>query len=180
MEYRKINDEVLYPEGKFVGLKTADLAFLKTQAAANPRKTVRICAHQGPQDKVHEMFIVHSKDTYVRPHRHLNKAESLFLIEGEADAVFFDDDGKIVRTIEMGAAGSGRQFYYRLCEPVYHTLIIRTETIVFFEVTSGPFKAKDTQFASWAPDGRDASLAKQYMKKIQTPGTHHTPKGRIA
>ncbi len=166
MEYRKINDEVLYPDGKFVGLNTADLAFLKEEAAKNPRKLIRVCAHQSTEDKVHEMFIVHGKDTYVRPHRHLNKTESFFLIEGEADAVFFNDDGQIAHTIAMGAVGSGKQFYYRLCEPVYHTLIIRTGTISFFEVTSGPFVEKDTQFPLWAPDGKDQALAQQYMKGL--------------
>lgn len=166
VEYRKINDEVLYPDGKFVGLKASDLAFLRTQAARNPRKTIRLCAHQSVEDKVHEMFIVHGRDTYVRPHRHLNKTESFFLMEGEADAVFFSDDGKVVRRIAMGAPGSGKQFYYRLCEPLYHTLIIRTETISFFEVTGGPFAAEDTQFPPWAPDGKDKALAGQYMQGL--------------
>ena len=93
VEYRKINEEVLYPDGKWVGLTIADLAFLRSEAAKNPRQRIRLCAHQGPQDKVHEMFIVHGKDAYVRPHRHLNKTESFFLLEGQADAVFFDDEG---------------------------------------------------------------------------------------
>ena len=166
VEYRKINDEVLYSNGKFVGLSDAGLTFLKAQAVKNPRQRIRLCAHQGVEDKVHEMFIVHCKDTYVRPHRHLNKTESLFLIEGEADALFFNDDGVIVRRIEMGVAGSGKQFYYRLCEPVYHTLIIRTERISFFEVTSGPFVAQDTQFPLWAPDGEDKPLAQEYMRGL--------------
>ena len=166
MLFRSINDEVLYPKGKFVGLKTADLVSLKAQAAKNLRNLMRLCTHQSMEDRVHEMFIVHGKDTYVRPHRHLNKTESFFLIEGEADAIFFDEHGKVVNRIVMGALGSGKQFYYRLCEPVYHTLIIRSKTISFFEVTSGPFATEDTQFPSWAPDGKDKALAKQYMKSL--------------
>ena len=29
------------------------------------------------QDKLHEMFIALSKSTYIRPHKHYNKSESL-------------------------------------------------------------------------------------------------------
>ena len=166
VKYKKINDEVLYPAQGFVSVKAEDIAFLKAEALKNPRKRIRLCTHQSMDDKVHEMFIVHGKDAYVRPHRHLNKAESLFLMEGEADALFFNDSGQAVRRIEMGALGSGKQFYYRLCEPVYHTLLIKSEAICFFEVTSGPFTVKDTEFPSWAPDGKDEALARKYMNGL--------------
>jgi len=168
MEYKKINDEVLYPKEGFVSLKNADMAFLKAQASKNPRKRIRLCAHQNTDDKIHEMFIVHGKDAYVRPHRHLNKTESFYLMEGEADALFFNEAGQVVRRIEMGALGSGKQFYYRLSEPVYHSLIIKSPAITFFEVTSGPFDLKDTEFPAWAPDGKDEARAKQYMSRLGT------------
>ena len=166
MENRKINDEVLYPKDKFVSLKAADLQFLKTEALKNPRQRIRLCAHANLDDKVHEMFIVHGADAYVRPHRHLNKTESLFLVEGEADAIFFNDAGDVVQRIAMGPMGSGKQFYYRLCEPLYHSLFIKSDAISFFEVTSGPFNPDDTQFPSWAPDGKDETKARQYMNAL--------------
>lgn len=166
MEYRKINDEVLYPKERLVSLKTGDLAFLKAEALKNARKRLRLCAHQSTNDKIHEMFIVHGKDAYVRPHRHLNKTESLYLMEGEADAIFFSDTGQVVQRLEMGVLGSGKKFYYRLCEPVYHTLLIKSETISFFEVTSGPFDLRDTEFPLWAPDGKDEALARRFMNGL--------------
>ena len=52
MEYRKINDEVLYPEQRFVELNAKDVVFLKTEAFKNPRKRVRICTHQSPDDQL--------------------------------------------------------------------------------------------------------------------------------
>src|SRR6185436_6680301 len=92
MKFRKINNEVLYPAAAPVELKSRDLKFLKAAAGRNPRQTIRICAHANEKEKVHEMFIVHSRGTYVRPHRHAHKQESFFLIEGRAEAIFFNPE----------------------------------------------------------------------------------------
>ena len=60
-----------------------------------PRNRIRYCAHASPSDVVHEMFIVHPRGAYVRPHKHLDKSESMMIIEGEADYVMFDSKGNI-------------------------------------------------------------------------------------
>ncbi|MDE2223604.1 MAG: WbuC family cupin fold metalloprotein, partial [Candidatus Omnitrophica bacterium] len=99
MAYRKFNDEVFYPADKFVTIDGTDLAFLKAEAMKNLRRRMRLCAHQTVDDRIHEMFIVHTRDAYVRPHKHLNKTESFFLLEGEVEVVFFDDDGGIIRKV---------------------------------------------------------------------------------
>ena len=112
------------------------------------------------------MFIVHAKDAYVRPHKHVNKPESLFLIEGEVDVVFFDDLGGITKIVEMGPMTSGKTFYYRLADPWFHTLCIKTDVIVFYEVTQGPFNREETVFPSWAPDGSDFSEVEAYMQGV--------------
>lgn len=166
MDYRKVNDEVLYPNERFVSLNAVDLAFLKAEAFKNPRKRIRICTHQSTDDKVHEMFIVHAKDAYVRPHKHIHKSESLYLMEGEVDVIFFDDQGNIIKRIEMGSPASGKLFYYRLTDPLYHTLCIKTGLICFYEVTEGPFNRADTVFPSWAPDGSDDKKAKNFLNKL--------------
>ncbi len=167
MKYRKINDEVLYPNDRFVSLNGADLTFFKEEALKNPRQRIRLCAHQGMDDRVHEMFIIHAKDAYVRPHKHINKAESLYLIEGEVDVVFFDDEGHMTKRVEMGPPLSGKTFYYRLSDPWYHTLCINTDLICFYEVTQGPFNREDTVFPSWAPDGSDLSQAEKFMSSVR-------------
>jgi cupin fold WbuC family metalloprotein len=167
MDYWKENDEVLYPRERFVDLSADVLAFLKSEALKNPRKRIRLCTHQGKDDKVHEMFIVHTRDTYVRPHKHIRKAESLFIMEGEVDAIFFDDSGKVVKKVEMGPISSGKCFYYRISEPIYHTLRINSDTLCFHEVAEGPFNPADTVFPSWAPDGSDEAAWKSFMERIK-------------
>ena len=57
--------------------------------------------HKDIKDNLHEMIIILSKETYIRPHKHLNKAESLHVIEGSADVIFFNDYGKIINCVRL-------------------------------------------------------------------------------
>ena len=47
------------------------------------------------------MFIFHRKGTYVRHHKHLSKAESFHLVEGEADILLFDEQGNLNKVINL-------------------------------------------------------------------------------
>jgi cupin fold WbuC family metalloprotein len=114
------------------------------------------------------MFIVHTKETYVRPHKHIGKAESFSVLEGEADLVLFEDDGTVRQIIRMGSPGSGQKFYHRLAAPVFHTLLIRSDILFFHEITQGPFLRGQTLFADWAPEIVDAKAwVKTVMDRIQ-------------
>jgi len=148
--FHKESDEVLYPDDDVVLIASGDLDELKRLASKNPRKRIRICGHKSPDDALHEMFIIHTNETYVRPHKHLGKAESFSILEGRVDVVLFHDDGSIRQVVNMGAPDSGLPFYYRLDDPIYHTLLIRTDFLVFHEVTQGPFNREQTIFADWS------------------------------
>ena len=162
---RKESAEVLYPKQNLVTVEVADLMEMKRLAMLNPRQRIRLCAHNSPTDSLHEMFIVHARDCYVRPHKHLGKVESMAILEGEADVVLFNDSGTIRQVINMGEISSGRQFYYRLSDPVYHTLLIRTDFLIFHETTQGPFLREDTIFPEWAPTDQDGGV-EDYMAHI--------------
>lgn len=163
---RKESAEVLYPEEDVVVVAAADLKELKRLALLNPRQRVRLCAHRSPNDRLHEMFIVHAQDCYVRPHKHLDKAESMAILEGEVDVVLFHEDGSIRQIIQMGAPESGKSFFERLSEPIYHTLIIRTKFLVFHESTEGPFLRENTVFPEWAPAEQGAA-SKRFIDQIE-------------
>jgi cupin fold WbuC family metalloprotein len=158
-DVRKLNEEVLVADEELVRVSALDVGRLKTAAAANERRRIRILAHRDVSDSLHEMLIVHARGVYVRPHKHVGKSESLHVIEGEADVVFFGEDGSVREVVPIGSAGSGRAFYYRLAASWYHTLLLRSDFLVFHEVTNGPFKPEDTLFAPWAPDEGDPDVA---------------------
>jgi cupin fold WbuC family metalloprotein len=166
MKTKAESAEVLYSLDRIVTVDATAIDALKGDASKNPRKRIRLCTHRSVDDRVHEMIIVHTKDTYVRPHRHNGKSESFHVIEGLADVVFFDDRGEITQVIRMGPFSSGRTFYYRIADPLYHTLLIRSDVLVFHEATTGPFRREETSFAPWAPEESDAEAVATFMKSV--------------
>lgn len=166
-QYRAFNEEVWFPASPSVVVSKDDLEQLKRQADKNVRKRMRFCAHQNEQEPVHEMFIVHTPHTYVRPHKHLKKNESFHVLEGLADVVVFDDQGRPLEVLPMGAYDSGRLFYYRSADARYHTVLVRSEVLVFYEAAQGPFHRSDTVFPAWAPAGDDPAAVREYIGALE-------------
>jgi cupin fold WbuC family metalloprotein len=165
-KYRRVSPEVLYTEEAITTARRGDIDSFKQLSLENPRKRIRLCAHGAPGDALHEMLIVHERGAYVRPHKHPGKTESTHIVEGQVDVVVFDDAGNIERVIRMGDYASGRTFYYRMAVPVFHTLIVRSDVLVFHETTNGPFDRKDTVFAPWAPEESDAPGAERFIAGV--------------
>jgi cupin fold WbuC family metalloprotein len=166
MRTKALSPEVLVANEPIVQVSRADVEFLKAGAAQNERKRIRLCAHPGMEDRLHEMLIVHTKEAYVRPHKHLNKTESVHIIEGLVDVIIFDEAGNISEVISMGDYASGHRFYYRMSGPYYHTLLIRSDVLVFHEITNGPFERAETIFAPWAPVETDHRARDLFMEQV--------------
>ena len=79
---KKENEEVYYSSEKIISLNKEDMNFLIELARDTNRKRVRLCCHSSIEEKVHEMVIVHPKNAYVRPHKHVEKDESLLIVHG--------------------------------------------------------------------------------------------------
>ena len=166
MRATKFNEEVLYASDDVVKVDSNDIKELKQKAEQNRRSRIRLCAHKNIDDSIHEMLIVHKKNCYVRPHKHINKTESFHIIEGSVDIILLDEDGRINEIVPMGDYATGRKFFFRLPRSRYHTLLIQSEVLVFHEITNGPFKPEETVFASWAPEEKDENEVVKYMKLI--------------
>lgn len=164
---RKISDEVYYTAAGITFVGPEEIAFLKARAAETPRLRTRLCAHPEPAHPLHEMVIVHGRDAYVRPHRHLGKAESQHVMEGRATVVLFDETGRETRREPVGTGGYA---YYRIDDAVFHSLLVETEWFVFHEVTSGPFDPARTEWAPWAPDGKDEVETRRYTDSLRNAG----------
>ena len=137
---------------------TIDLAWcekLKEYALRAKMKRARLCLHHSDDAPLHEMLIVFHRDAVTRPHRHRSKTESYHMIFGELDIVLFDDDGEPTRLISMGDFASGKPYLYRMNQPIWHSVIIRSEFAAIHEVTNGPFRMEENEFAPWAPEHPD-------------------------
>jgi len=148
-------------------LVDADMVeFLKGAARKSPLRRARFCAHLSPQSEQHDMLIASHRDTYVTPHRHLSKSETMVVLEGTAEIILFDDNGAVVKTVKMGPPASGRPFFYRMPPRQFHSLAIESELLVFLENTKGPFTLDDREYASWAPEFNDTENGKAYIASL--------------
>ena len=150
-----IGEGIYQSEERIVKLSNEDIRFIKNAAHNTPRKRARICTHQSNENDLHEMIIAICSDSYIHPHRHIGKSESFHIIEGRVDVVVFSDDGKIMEIVELGDQSTGSNFYYRLSNSYYHTLLIYSDMLVVHEVTNGPFSREETELAPFAPSEDD-------------------------
>src|SRR5579864_1112978 len=138
MKWIQQNSEIYQAQSNIVKINSQDISKLKNTVLETKNKRVRICAHQNSDDVLHEMLIVIAKSSYVRPHKHINKSESFHMIEGQLDVIIFDDEGNILEIIPMGNPASGENFFYRLSTDHFHSLVIKSDFVVFHETTNGP------------------------------------------
>jgi len=162
----KINPEVYHSKENFFSLSKEDINKLINLAKKTSRNRVRFCSHSSDQDLLHEMFIVHPKGAYVRPHKHIDKIESMLVIDGEVDYITFDNNGNIENVIKMGVVESKKPFYQTIRKDKFHSLIIKSEWLVFLEITNGPFDKKDTIFADWCPLDSEEIKINKFMSRI--------------
>jgi len=146
-----------------VVVDAATIAFLKDRAAANPRRKSMLCTHPSSAAAQHDILMVQHRSLYGRPHRHVGRAESLHVLEGEAIFVVYGPTGTVLDAVRMSTPQSGAPFYYRIPAETDHGLIIRSEWIVLHETTLGPFDRKTTCFPAWAPDGNDADATAVFI-----------------
>lgn len=159
-------EEVFVADEPIVSVGRAEIDFLKSVVPSTTRKRVRLCAHTSAENSLHEMFVVYTNCTYVRPNLHLGKDESLHILEGEADFFFFDEHGEIVEIIHLGDASTGRQVYCRVPAHAYHTIVMNSPMLVIHEVTPGPFVRSDTVWAEWAPQENDEEGVAKFVARL--------------
>ena len=163
----KLTSEVEVNQMDLLSIDRSWIERIKVLAEQNDSGKFRTCIHHSEEDNVHEMLIAHRSKTYVRPHKHRINGESLQIVEGEATAIIFDDEGEIIQAFRVGDPSSDCPFYYSMAKAVFHMLLIHTGFLVFKETTKGPFVRDDTLFPDWAPDGKDKKELATYFDKLR-------------
>jgi cupin fold WbuC family metalloprotein len=151
--------EVFLAQGPIPTIGPGDIELLRQAVRQTPNRRARINAHPDHDDALHEMIIAIEPTSYIRPHRHPGKSEAFHIIEGEVDIVVFRDHGAIDQIVSLGEKGGPRPFYYRMSEPRFHTLVIRSDLLIVHEITNGPFSPDSTIYAAFAPSEGDPAAA---------------------
>ena len=162
------NPEVVFNTNKSVNLTRQDIEKLVKVARENCRNRIRFCVHQTEEELLHQMFIVHPRHAYVRPHRHVTKSESIFILDGDLDYIIFDECGNIQERLDMGAYNSGKRFFQHTAPGITHTLLIRSEWLVFLEIIEGPFVKTETKYAKWSPTETDHDAAADFVRSLSS------------
>jgi cupin fold WbuC family metalloprotein len=166
-QYDRITEEMCRAKPGAVALKRSDLEYLKSEVYKTSRKRIRLCTHQNDNARLHEMFVIYTDSTYVRPNLHIGKDESLHILEGEADFIFFDDTGHVIEVVQLGDRFSNKNFFVRVPQGVYHTIIMRSPHMVIHEATPGPFNRQDTAWAPWAPVDSDLDAVVKFQRSLE-------------
>lgn len=166
MNLTQKSPEVYLADGPVSVIGKDDIAVIEKALEKAPRGRVRINVHPDGEDLLHEMFIAMSGKSYIHPHKHTSKSESFHLVHGKVDIVVLDDAGEIIRVVPLAADGDGGAFYYRMSAPLYHTLLIRSGTLVIHEITNGPFRKGESVMADFAPPESDSAAAAAYLADL--------------
>jgi cupin fold WbuC family metalloprotein len=162
----EVAEGVFYSRHPVPLVSASVIEILKSSARTNAKRRARFCAHPTPDADQHDMLIVSHRDTYVAPHRHLDKSESFTILEGAALLLLFAESGAVRQIERMGAAASGRPFFYRMPPRQFHSLAIESELLVFLESAKGPFRADAMENAAWAPAANDAEEGRRYIAAL--------------
>ena len=168
------NDDVLVDDGPnalaYFSKKTPlrvtqqTLAELKIKMQGLKNRNLRLCLHSSPEAAFHDMIIFERKGKYYRPHKHSDKGETLYILEGKSGIFAFTDDGKVVDACVLEP---GKTLMYKIRPGMYHAIMPITDMVIYHECKLGPFKKLgDSIYPSWAPDGSDQEEAQRYMDDL--------------
>jgi cupin fold WbuC family metalloprotein len=167
MRMKPQNPEVFVADDDIVAIGQNEIGFLEDNVKHSPRKRTRLCAHKDSEETLHEMLVVYTGATFIRPNKHPGKDESLHILKGAADFVFFDDDGNVTEIVPLGDQESGKSFYVRVPADTYHSMVMRSDKLVIHECINGPFRKEGTTvFAEWGPQEDDAEGVAKFTKKM--------------
>jgi cupin fold WbuC family metalloprotein len=147
---------------------------LTQQARQSPRLRMNYNLHAELDDPVQRLCIDFEPGTYVRPHRHPQRWECLFILSGSALLLIFDDDGEVVQRATLSTEGPVHGL--ELPANTWHTLAGLESGTVLFEVKQGPYiKPDEKDFAAWAPAEGDEAVPRFSEWFLQTSVGDHPP-----
>ncbi len=118
-------------------------------------------------DEFNQVFNFITRDSYMKPHMHPGeeKIEEIFLVKGQVVILYFDDDGKVVQTIELKREGVDS---IRIPAYTWHTYVMITEEVITYETMMGKYDPSTWKLmAPWAPD-ENAINCNSYLSELRS------------
>lgn len=154
---------VLYSADPVAKVAMRDARMLMQSLAENPAlRSTRLCTHKNIDAPLHQMFIVHRKGTYIRPHMHVGREMLVTLFSGEMSVIIFSAHGDIEEVIHMGDFLSEKCFFCSIPAGKYFSQVIKSKHAFLGETLLGPFRPSNVMYADFAPDV-DTDTAGAYL-----------------
>jgi len=154
--------ETVFSNGRpILTISRPQLEFLKGKLPISSR----LLLHKDSKEALHEMLIMHSSGTYIRPHINDGTDKSFLIIDGEMIVVVFQNDGSILHKHRLSAVDKETSFMIRLNEPLFHTLYILSKNVLFLETVLGPHY--ETRYADFAPHPDETISAQEYLEWLE-------------
>lgn len=119
---------------------------LKRISEENANANARLCLHASPDESLHDMIILEYQNKKCRkPHKHLEKEETLHMIEGKMMSLIFDDEGNLIEKTLL----DDENLVYRTSKNQYHVWLPLTNHVIYREIKQGPFKQEDNIPPKW-------------------------------
>lgn len=139
-----------------------------TNAKNAARLRTNLNIHDSADAAVQRLFLAFEPDTYIRPHRHpqKHKWELLILLEGELDALIFNNAGEVIEKIAMSPTATRA---IELPANTWHSYISKKSGTLALEIKEGaylPATVQDFLPMSPAEHSVEATNYLRWMKSV--------------
>ena len=145
----RINDNVLLSTNQIPTISKNDCIILRDMADKSLLKRARICLHSSNTDQLQDMLIYLGPECDIDISYHINKDESLVVMQGNGSYNFYDNEGNVCATVNLQNFESMTDetaCFARINRFVPHKILPGEDGIMIYETTSGPFDKNDTAY----------------------------------
>lgn len=150
-------------------MKVIDKALLdetSRQARSSVRGRMNHNFHQRLEDPFNRLLNALEPGTFLPPHRHRDKDESILVLRGRVVSFIFDDTGAILQQ----AIVDPREDVYGFDIPAgeWHGLLVLESDTVVYEAKKGPYEPlKPEDIAPWAPKADDPQGIQAFLNRLE-------------
>ena len=113
------------------------IVFLSEQAKVNPRLRQSMDLRNSPEDLSQRMLNALEPGTVMPIHRHHDSSETVVIVRGKIQWVFYDDNGNETERVVLDADGDPRMLNVE--KDRWHSLVCLESGSVLYESKDGPY-----------------------------------------
>ena len=110
---------------------------LSAQAKANPRLRQAMDLRNSPEDQSQRMLNALEPGTVMPIHRHQKTSESVVILRGKIEWIFYDNDGNETERVTLDANGEPRMLNVEIDR--WHSLVCLESGSVLYESKDGAY-----------------------------------------